>query len=86
MLNEIFIITENIFRFSRKGKEYPFNMRIKWSSKNTFLGYIIRCLISDRNNPPIGFNLVKNYFESDCGKDINLTTASQISVDDFETK
>lgn len=73
-----------IYRFSGFNGEYPPDMKIRWKGKNIFLGYIARCLLSDKTNKPEGFDTISSVFQSKSEKGINLATASNCMVDNYE--
>lgn len=75
-----------IYRFSGKGEEFPLKTKIKWRGKNVLLGHIIRCLLSDKKYAPEDMGIVSDFFESKSGKPINLATARQVDVIDYETQ
>lgn len=73
-----------IYRFSGTGKPFGPETKIKWKGKNVLLGHIIRCLTSDSNKAPINVSITANFFESNTGKQINLATARQVEVENFD--
>ena len=73
-----------LYRFSGKGESYPLTTKIKWRGKNVLLGHIIRCLLSDTKYAPEDMGVASDFFESKSGKPINLATAKQTAVNDFE--
>lgn len=75
-----------IYRFSGIGDSYPLTAKIKWRGKNVLLGHIVRCLLSDKKYGPDDMGAASDFFESKSGKPINLATAKQVSVIDFEKK
>lgn len=72
-----------IYRFSGFNDAYPPGWKIKWNGKNTFLGYIVRCLISDKITDPVGLGKITNFFLSKSGKDMNLSV-QDCTFKDFE--
>ena len=72
-----------IYRFS--GLKGPFSpeREIKWKGKNKLLGYIARCLLSDKTNDPVGLGLVASFFQSMSGKPMNLSV-QDCPFKDFE--
>lgn len=73
-----------IYRFSGKGESYPLTTKIKWRGKNVLLGHIIRCLLSDKKNAPENMGIASEIFESRSGNTINLASAKQVPVNDYE--
>lgn len=73
-----------VYRFSGKGESYPLTTKINWRGKNVLLGHIIRCLLSDARNAPEDLGIAAEFFESKSGKPINLATAKQVPVNDYE--
>jgi len=73
-----------VYRFSGKGETYPPTAKIKWRGKNVLLGHIIRCLLSDNKYAPEDMGVASDFFESKSGKSINLATAKQVPVIDYE--
>ena len=73
-----------IYRFSGFNGEYPPDVKIRWIGKNIFLGYIARCLLSDKINEPEGFDIINSVFLSKSGKKINCASAKNQIVDNFE--
>jgi hypothetical protein len=73
-----------VYRFSGQGEPYPPSSKINWSGKNVLLGHIIRCLLSDARNTPTDMGIAVEFFESKSGKSINLATAKQVPVVDYE--
>ena len=73
-----------LYRFSGKGESYPLTTKIKWRGKNVRLGHIIRCLLSDNKYAPEDMGIASDFFESKSGKPINIATAKQTAVNDFE--
>ena len=73
-----------IYRFSGKGESYPLTTKIKWRGKNVLLGHIIRCLLSDKKNAPEDMGIASEFFESKSGNTINLASAKQVPVNDYE--
>ena len=51
--------------------------------KNKLLGYIARCLLSDKTNDPVGLGLVASFFQSMSGKPMNLSV-QDCPFKDFE--
>ncbi len=47
-------------------------------------GHIIRCLLSDNKYAPEDMGAASEFFESKSGKPINLATAKQVPVNDYE--
>ncbi|MCR5679432.1 MAG: hypothetical protein K6G08_04380 [Prevotella sp.] len=73
-----------VYRFSGKGESYPLTTKINWRGKNVLLGHIIRCLLSDARNAPEDLGIAAEFFESKSRKPINLATAKQVPVNDYE--
>ena len=73
-----------IYRFSGFNGIYPPEIKIRWKGKNIFLGYIARCLLSDKTNEPEGLGIISSVFLSESEKEINLATAKNYIVDNFE--
>lgn len=73
-----------VYRFSGKGESYPLTTKIKWRGKNVLLGHIIRCLLSDKKNAPEDMGIASEFFESKSGNTINLASAKQVPVNDYE--
>lgn len=73
-----------IYRFSGFNGIYPPEIKIRWKGKNIFLGYISRCLLSDKTNEPEGLGVISSVFLSETEKEINLATAKNCVVDNFE--
>lgn len=73
-----------IYRFSGFNGQYPPERKILWKGKNLFLGYIARCLLSDNTNEPEGFDTIASVFQSQSENKINLATAKNYIVDNFE--
>lgn len=73
-----------IYRFSGKGESYPLTTKIKWRGKNVLLGHIVRCLLSDKKNAPEDMGIASEFFESKSGNTINLASAKQVPVNDYE--
>ena len=73
-----------IYRFSGFNGIYPPEIKIRWKGKNIFLGYIARCLLSDKTNEPEGLGIISSAFLSESEKEINLATAKNCVVDNFE--
>ena len=73
-----------VYRFSGKGESYPLTTKIKWRGKNVLLGHIIRCLLSDKKNAPEDMDIASEFFESKSGNTINLASAKQVPVNDYE--
>lgn len=61
-------------------------LKIKWNGSNVLLGYFVRCLISDKSNPPKGMKFFADFFESSTGKRMNLATATYEEGKDFDKK
>lgn len=72
-----------IYRFSGFNDAYPLGWKILWKGKNIFLAYIIRCLISDKANDPVGLGNVASFFQSMSGKPMNLSVKDR-PFKDFE--
>lgn len=75
-----------IYRFSGFNGIYPPEIKIRWKGKNIFLGYISRCLLSDKTNEPEGLGIISSVFLSESEKEINLATAKNCMVDNYEEK
>lgn len=75
-----------IYRFSGFNGIYPPEIKIRWKGKNIFLGYIARCLLSDKTNEPEGLGIISSVFLSESEKEINLATAKNCMVDNYEEK
>lgn len=75
-----------IYRFSGFNGQYPPDRKILWKGKNLFLGYIARCLLSDKINEPEGFDIINSVFLSKSEKKINCASAKNEIVDNFEKK
>ena len=73
-----------IYRFSGLNGPFPPERKISWNGKNTFLGYIVRCLISDEKYEPMGLSTVASFFQSKSGNSMNLATAKNYIIKDFE--
>lgn len=73
-----------IYRFSGFNGQYPPEMKLLWKGKNTFLGYITRCLISDKVNDPVGLGVIASFFQSKSGKPMNLSV-QDCTFKDFDT-
>ena len=73
-----------IYRFSGFNEIYPTERKIIWKGKNVFLGYIVRCLISDKLNIPMDFVTVASFFTSETGKPMNLASAKNYTVENYE--
>lgn len=73
-----------IYRFSGFNEIYPPDIKIRWKGKNLFLGYIARCLLSDKINEPEGLGIISSVFLSESEKKINLATAKNYMVNNFE--
>ena len=73
-----------LYRFSGKGESYPLTTKIKWRGKNVLLGHIVRCLLSDKKNAPKDMGMASEFFESMSGNPINLASAKQVPVVDYE--
>lgn len=71
-----------IYRFSGIGKPYSIDNKINWNGKRILLGHIVRCLTSDKYNPPMDMAAIAKYFISKTGKDINLASASYQHIED----
>ena len=70
-----------VYRFSgllKPNKSFPPNDKIKWNGSNVLLGYFVRCLISDKSNPPKGMKFFADFFESSTGKRMNLASARYV--------
>lgn len=93
-LNEVLIDNTTdrdlfVYRFSgllKPNKSFPPNDKIKWNGSNVLLGYFVRCLISDKSNPPKGMKFFADFFESSTGKRMNLATATYEEGKDFDKK
>lgn len=68
-----------IYRFS--GLKGPFSpeRKIEWKGRQVFLGYIVRCLLSDKTNAPEGLRKVASFFDS-----ITNLSVDNIIVKDYE--
>ena len=75
-----------IYRFSGYGNPKQPLKTIKWLKSNVLLGHLVRCLISDKFNPPEGMGIASEFFESNSGKLINLGTARHIEVTNFDSE
>lgn len=75
-----------IYRFSGFNNAYPLDRKIQWKGSNTLLGYITRCLTSDKVNRPMVFGKVASFFDSESEKKMNLASAKNIMVDNYEEK
>ena len=73
-----------IYRFSGLNGEYPTERKILWKDQDILLGYIARCLLSDKRNVPMYFSTVTTFFYKENGKPMNLATATNCTVEDFE--
>ena len=73
-----------LYRFSGKGESYPLTTKIKWRGKNVLLGHIVRCLLSDKKYAPEDMGIASEFFESKSGNTINLASAKQVPVNDYE--
>ena len=73
-----------IYRFSGFNGPFPPERKIKWNGENVFLGYIVRCLITDTNNKPMAFGTVASFFLSPTHVPMNFSTADNYTVKDFE--
>ena len=73
-----------IYRFS--GLKGPFSpeRKIEWKGDDIFLGYIVRCLISDERNVPMSFITIASFFYATKGTPIHLASAKYYEVRDFE--
>ena len=71
-----------IYRFSGFNDFHTPDEKIHWKRKNTLLGYLIRCLMSDARQEP-ELKDIASFFISKSGKPINLATAKYIEVTDF---
>ena len=72
-----------IYRFSGFNGTYPPELKISWKGSNILLGYITRCLISDKTNDPVGLGVVTSFFHSKSGKKMNLSVKN-CSFKDYE--
>ena len=72
-----------IYRFSGFNNAYTLGWKIEWKGKNTFLGYIVRCLISDKITDPVGLGKVATFFISKSRKVMNLSV-QDCSFKDFD--
>lgn len=75
-----------IYRFSGLYRSYPIEKKILWKGQDVFLGYIVRCLVSDKRNPPMNFRTVATFFYKENGNQINLSTAKNYLVKDFDNE
>lgn len=78
-----------IYRFSGRGYYCPSTTKIAWKGKNLLLGYIARCLTSDKMQEPLHMGAIAQFFEQKSGKPINLASAKNIDIkeaDDFDKK
>lgn len=73
-----------IYRFSGFNGPFPPEKKIYWNGKNTLLGYIVRCLVSDQKYAPEKLSSTASFFQSKTGKVINLASAENYEVKDFE--
>ena len=73
-----------IYRFSGFNGSYPIERKIIWKKENVFLGYIVRCLISDKWNAPMDFGTAASFFTSETGKPMNLASAKNYNVENYE--
>ncbi len=74
-----------IYRFSGLNRPFPPEKKIKWKGKIIILGYIARCLLSDRSNSPMAFGTVASFFILENGKEpTNLASAKNCEVMNFE--
>ena len=73
-----------IYRFSGFNNAYPLDRKIQWKGSNTLLGYITRCLTSDKVNRPMVFRKVASFFDSESEKEMNLASAKHIRVSNFD--
>ena len=78
-----------VYRFSgllEPNKSFPPNYKIKWNGSNVLLGYFVRCLISDKSNPPKGMKFFADFFEPSNGKRMYLPSAKYVDGTDFDKK
>lgn len=75
-----------IYRFSGLNGDYPSERKLLWKGQNVFLGYIVRCLISDKRNPPMNFRTVATFFYKENGNQMNFSTAKNYLVKDFDNE
>lgn len=68
-----------IYRFSGLNGTFPPEMKLRWKEKQVFLGYIVRCLLSDKINAPEGLGKVALFFDS-----ITNLSVANIIVKDYE--
>lgn len=73
-----------IYRFSGFNGTYPTERKLLWKDKDILLGYIARCLLSDKRNVPMIFSTVASFFYNKNGKTMNLASATNYTVEDFE--
>ena len=73
-----------IYRFSGLNGSFSPERKIKWKGDDIFLGYIVRCLISDERNVPMSFSTIASFFSAEKGTPIHLASAKNYEVKDFE--
>jgi len=73
-----------IYRFSGFNGIYPIERKLLWKDQDILLGYIARCLLSDKRNVPMQFSTVAKFFYKENGKPMNLATATHCTVENFE--
>lgn len=73
-----------IYRFSGYGNPKRPLKTIEWLKSNVLLGHLVRCLISDKSNPPENMGIIATFFQSSSGNSINLATAKHIRVSNFD--
>ncbi len=73
-----------IYRFSGFNGPFSSERKIEWNGENVFLGYIVRCLITDPRNKPMAFGTVASFFLSKTLVPMNFSTADNYTVKDFE--
>ena len=73
-----------IYRFSGLNGEYSTERKLLWKDQDILLGYIARCLLSDKRNVPMNFSTVATFFYKENGKPMNLATAINYTVEDYE--
>lgn len=73
-----------IYRFSGLNGSFSPERKIKWKGDDIFLGYIVRCLISDKKNVPMSFSTIASFFSAEKGTPIHLASAKNYEVKDFE--
>ena len=73
-----------IYRFSGFNGPFSPERKIEWKGDDIFLGYIVRCLISDERNLPMSFSIIASFFSATKGTPIHLASAKYYEVRDFE--